>query len=140
VSCFKRHLNNGMKFCSVANIQLDVFFMLMYSCLMKKCSSCIHDTLNLLFIWSSDKYAHARFLAEWSRDSLVLLGSLFTFSDHTGCAKYAVRQLKIFPKLLIMDLWKNGVKVDSSTMVVHHAAAWLDAGPGSHSVTSWWHA
>jgi hypothetical protein len=66
-----------------------------------------------------------------------LLVSLFIFSDdNTGCAKYAVRQQKIFPKLLIMDLWKNGVKVDSSMLVLHHAAAWLDAGPGSHSVTS----
>jgi len=47
-----------------------------------------------------------------------------------------VRLQKMFRVLLIMDLWKSGMKEDSWTTMATHPTGLVDAGEDSHFVTS----
>lgn len=54
----------------------------------------------------------------------------------TGYVKYVVRLQQMFRVLVIMNLWKNGMKEGSWKTVVAHPAGLVDAGEDNHFVTS----
>ena len=88
--------------------------------------------LNSSFICKLDfwlNHAHVPF-------SMLVLRTLNLPFLITGYVKYVVRLRKMFRMLLITDLWKSGMRVDSSTVVIPRPAGVVDAGADSPSVTS----
>jgi len=54
----------------------------------------------------------------------------------TGYVKYVVRLQQMFRVLVIMNLWKSGMKEGSWKTVATHPAGLVDAVEDSHFVTS----